>query len=226
MTEDTPRNSDKVPKLVAAKAAANSFYNAGQRFPPPSCHPKTRTKILNRLNHWILNESKVERAYWLYGPAGVGKSAIAQNLCEQHAGGRLAAAFFFSRNDPSRDKLDPFVATIVYQILTSETLRGLLGPFINEAIQLDPKIFERSFEYQFRKLILEPFLRVGPGDWGSFSDLVVIDGLDECVDIRSQEILLAMIRENLEFTEALIIKDSGHIWAALQLKNQGRPARI
>ncbi|ESK82448.1 nwd2 [Moniliophthora roreri MCA 2997] len=194
---DTSRNSDDVLRLVTAKAAANAFYNAGQRFPPPNCHPGTRTKVLDQLNRWISNESKAERAYWLYGPAGVGKSAIAQNLCEQHAGKQLAAAFFFSRNDPSRDKLDPFVATIVYQILTSESLRDLIGPFIIEAIHLDPKVFERSFEHQSRKLILEPFLRVGPGDWGTFSDLVVIDGLDECVDIREQERLLTMIQEIL-----------------------------
>ncbi|KAK7021904.1 hypothetical protein VNI00_017193 [Paramarasmius palmivorus] len=108
---------------------------------------------------------------------------------------RLAAAFFFSRNDPTRDKLDSFVPTIIYQLLNSEPLRTILSPSIFKAIRLDPNIFQKSFEHQFRKLILEPCSMVDPQEWENLPNLVVIDGLDECIAISSQERLIAMIRD-------------------------------
>ncbi|KAI3609273.1 cytoplasmic 1 [Moniliophthora roreri] len=189
-------DSNRILDLLAAKAAVNAFYNAEQRFPPPRCHQGTRVKVLEGLNRWMLEEaSRGKRVFWLSGSAGVGKSAIAQTISEHHAGGRLAASFFFSRNDPTRDKLDPFVASIAYQFLTSESLRDLLGPGIVETISSDPNIFHTSFENQFRKLVLEPCSRVGPKCWQELSNTVVIDGLDECLDIPSQERLLAMIRQ-------------------------------
>ncbi|ESK82707.1 nwd2 [Moniliophthora roreri MCA 2997] len=172
-------DANKILAPVVNYAVTSAFYDAEQRFPPPNCHPQTQTV----------------RAYWLYGPAGVGKSAIAQNLSEKHAGHRLAASFFFSRNDRTRDKLDPFVCTIIYQFLTSEALRAVLGPFITDAIRSDPKIFRRSFETQFRRLILEPCFRVSSAGWEMLPNLVIIDGLDECLDMSSQERLLTMIRE-------------------------------
>uniref|UniRef100_A0A0W0F9W1 Nephrocystin 3-like N-terminal domain-containing protein n=1 Tax=Moniliophthora roreri TaxID=221103 RepID=A0A0W0F9W1_MONRR len=188
-------DSNKALEVLAGKAAVNAFYDAEERFPPPNCHPGTRIKILEQLNRWITQEPKNTRVYWVHGPAGVGKSAIAQNLSEQHADTRLAASFFFSRNDSTRDKLDPFVSTIIYQFFKSESLRNLLGPLITEVIRSDPNIFHTSFEVQFRKLILEPCLRIDPEEWKKLPKLVVIDGLDECVDIPSQERLLAIIRD-------------------------------
>ncbi|EEB93282.1 hypothetical protein MPER_08085, partial [Moniliophthora perniciosa FA553] len=65
-------------KLLAQKAAPNFR----QRFPPPNCHPGTRASILEELSKWIEDDSKATRIFWLYGSAGVGKSAIAQNLAE------------------------------------------------------------------------------------------------------------------------------------------------
>ncbi|KAK7030257.1 hypothetical protein VNI00_014274 [Paramarasmius palmivorus] len=187
-------SKDRIIELVANYAAANAFYDSEQRFPPPNCLPGTRIEMLMALNNWIAKESSNIPVYWIYGPAGVGKSAILQNLSETHGQCRLAASFFFSRNDSTRDKLDPFVVTIVYQLLKSEPLRAALGSLIIDAIRSDPKIFQSSSENQFRKLILEPCCKVDPKEWQNLPNLVIIDGLDECILIPSQERLIAMIR--------------------------------
>ncbi|ESK81538.1 nwd2 [Moniliophthora roreri MCA 2997] len=184
--------------LLAGKAARNALYDSEQRYPLPSCHPGTRAPVLDKLSRWIEGEDGTRNTsvYWLYGPAGVGKSAIAQALSEKYAASKLAAAFFFSRNDPSRDKLQPFVASIAYQLMLVDSRLRLL---IIDSIRSDPNMFDTSCENQFRKLILEPFFKLDAAE-GPY--LVIIDGLDECVEFSSQGRLLAMIREAYTYVPA------------------------
>ncbi|KAI3614946.1 nwd2 [Moniliophthora roreri] len=192
-------SDDAILQDLAGHAAGNACYNAGQRFPPPKCHPGTRVKVLEALIQWIKDDSKSCRVYWLYGSAGVGKSAIAQKLSEDYANTRSAAAFFFSRNDATRNTLDSFVTTVAYQFCTSDSLRDVVGPLIIETIRVNPKIFDTSFEAQFRKLLLEPFAKLIPAEQQKLPYLIVVDGLDECVDPRSQERFLASIRYAIAF---------------------------
>ncbi|KAK7021300.1 hypothetical protein VNI00_017475 [Paramarasmius palmivorus] len=184
-------------RLVSEAAAANAFYDSEQRFPPPNCHEGTRTEILQKLREWTASGSQQTRLLWLHGPIGCGKSAIAQVVSEQHAitkNAKLAASFFFSRNDSTRNNLDPFVATIIDQFLHSPQLRHQFHPLIEDVIKSDPKIFDKSFETQFEKLILEPCTKIRPEHWKELPNLIVIEALDECVDIHSQGRLLRMIR--------------------------------
>ena len=79
---------------------------------------------------------------WVYGPAGAGKSAIAQTIaemCEEEM--ILLASFFFSRNDPSRSKVKLPIATIAHQITLNlpDTREAIL-----EAVEHDPLIFSKS----------------------------------------------------------------------------------
>ena len=74
--------------------------------------------ILTEIMKWIKWEGDLDAfIMWVYGPAGAGKSAIAQTIaemCEEKM--ILLASFFFSRNDPSRSNVNPLIATIAYQI--------------------------------------------------------------------------------------------------------------
>ncbi|EEB91176.1 hypothetical protein MPER_10505 [Moniliophthora perniciosa FA553] len=167
-----------------------------QRYPPPNCHPGTRTRTLEELSQWIEDDSKATKVFWLYGSAGVGKSAIAQNLAEKYAGKKVAAAFFFSRNDSSRDKLNPFVASIAHQLTTTDPrLRSVLGPAIVEAIRPDCNVFSKSCEHQFQQLIIKPCAKVDVTKLDGLPNTIIVDGLDECIDHPSQARLLAMIRK-------------------------------
>lgn len=91
-------------RLVDA-TSLGARYNSGDRFDPPKCHPNTRTAILQQLMDWFIGNFGVEKfIHWLYGPAGAGKSAIAQTFAERCAEiDAFLASFFFSRSDPKRN---------------------------------------------------------------------------------------------------------------------------
>ncbi|KAE9405870.1 hypothetical protein BT96DRAFT_307148 [Gymnopus androsaceus JB14] len=139
--------------------------------------------------------------YWLYGAAGVGKSAVAQTISEKFAASHLAATFFFARADPSRNNLTSFFTTISYQLATSPTLGPLLKYPIDLAVRENPSIVHAVLEEQFRDLIVLPCIwltttcRLTTEQWKDLPRLIVIDGLDECIDIASQERLLSIIRQ-------------------------------
>jgi hypothetical protein len=138
---------------------------------------------------WIKGEEDLDAfIMWMYGPAGAGKSAIAQTIaemCEEEM--ILLASFFFSRNDPSRSIVKPLIATIAYQItLNLPDIRdAILG-----AIDRDPLIFSKSLAVQVKSLIVAPLQQLAEA--GFFNKptsrrLVIIDGLDECSDPKVQQ---------------------------------------
>jgi len=92
-------------------------YDSQIRFPPSRCHPGTRTEILSEIEGWIGAGRGGTKLLWLHGPAGAGKSAIAQTVaetCAEH--GQLAASFFFSRSSPVCDAMKHLFPTIALQI--------------------------------------------------------------------------------------------------------------
>ncbi len=54
------------------------MHDSLARYPPPRCHPDTRKKVLKVITDWIEDSYPRQRIVWLNGPAGAGKSAIAQ----------------------------------------------------------------------------------------------------------------------------------------------------
>ncbi|KAK7041824.1 hypothetical protein VNI00_009113 [Paramarasmius palmivorus] len=188
-------DNDSRPEILrnlAQYAAPNACYDSEQRFPPPNCHTGTRVQLIEKLSHWIEDSSNIFRVFWLYGTAGIGKSAIAQHIAEKYAGTKLAAAFFFSRNDSTRDKIGPFVASLAYQ-LCNTTGDSPLRMKIIDTIRNDPNVFQTSCENQARKLIIETCGRVISESDASQRlekeqpNLIVVDGLDECAERQSQE---------------------------------------
>jgi hypothetical protein len=144
---------------------------------------------------WIKWEEDLDAfIMWVYGPAGAGKSAIAQTICEMCEEEMIMlASFFFSRNDASRSTAKPLIATIVYQItLNLPSVRyAILG-----AIERDPLIFSKSLAVQFKSLIVTPLRPLVEA--GFFNDptsrrLIIIDGLDECSDPKVQRNILDVL---------------------------------
>ncbi|KAJ7433421.1 hypothetical protein B0H11DRAFT_2259379 [Mycena galericulata] len=124
---------------------------------------------------------------WLHGPAGSGKSAIAQSLCEKlQAEGRLGGSFFFKRGQPSRGNASNLFPTIAYQLaLVNPELKNT----ISETVENDPAIVNRSFSAQLQNLIIEPCRRTPL----THPVCVVIDGLDECDGHHIQQEILRSI---------------------------------
>jgi hypothetical protein len=135
---------------------------------------------------------------WLYGPAGAGKSAIAQTIAELcFAQKRLLASFFFSRSDPNRNHERSLIATLSYQIALNIPQAK---PLIEQVVDDDPSIFQRSLETQCTSLVIEPILELFNSGLitGPFPYVVIIDGLDECRDSKVQRYILDIIASSLK----------------------------
>ena len=170
--------------------AASAMHDSQERSPQAKCHESTRERILQRIINWVESDS-CERILWLSGSAGTGKSAIAQTVSERcKRNGCLAATFFFFRNSPERNTSERLVATLAYQIALS--VPGAKECIAN-AIEHDPSVFSKDINSQLSQLIIHPLTLAAQG-WDSTQlTLVVIDGLDECIDERQQTDILSAI---------------------------------
>ncbi|KAJ7926344.1 hypothetical protein B0H13DRAFT_1599633, partial [Mycena leptocephala] len=174
--------------------AGDAFHNPAERYPPPKCHPETQTQILDTLWNWSSQTDPGSTVLWLYGPAGAGKSGIAQSFCQNlEAGDRLGAScvfFFFKRGHPSRGSAANFFSTIAYQLTLAKNLSNL-HHIICHRVEDDPSILDRSLSIQLQKLIVEPCQQTIP----RHPAVIVIDGLDECDDQNIQQESLHSIGE-------------------------------
>ncbi|KAJ7787767.1 hypothetical protein B0H14DRAFT_2241628, partial [Mycena olivaceomarginata] len=185
---------------ILHRAAANdAFHDSAERFPQPRCHPETRTKMLNSdddpLPQFLTDgkDRRDNRILWLNGPAGAGKSAVAQSLCLQlEASGCLGASFFFKRGNASRGNGNKLFATIAYQLaLHLPQLRGAIA----QVVEKDPSIVDRSLSIQMEQLIIKPCQMHLSGRCQPVP--IIIDGLDECAGPEVQQEILRSIGDSL-----------------------------
>jgi hypothetical protein len=137
---------------------------------------------------------------WIYGPAGSGKSAIAQTIAELYFKSmKLAATFFFSRNTVARNNELRLIATLVYQLVNSIPE---MRDHVEQRIERDPIILDLSLEAQVEALLIQPLDKVlekarMEGDkesvYLSHPRLVILDGLDECGDGNTQKYILEVL---------------------------------
>ena len=182
--------------ILREHVAVGAFHNSAERFDPPKCHPKTREAILAKIEAWVKErpENGVRLVLWMYGPAGAGKSAIAQSiaeLCEAF----LGASFFFSRTAPGRSDSSRLVATIVWQLIKSiPEIREI----VLSALEYDPTLLSQTPATQMKALIVDPMNQVPVDQLVERSRLVIIDGLDECFPSESQDDILDILSTSLQ----------------------------
>ncbi|KAK1217191.1 hypothetical protein PQX77_020161 [Marasmius sp. AFHP31] len=138
-----------------------------------ACLPGTREGIVNKLTSWVEDPLKKHRVCWVAGGAGVGKSAIAQTICE----------------------------TFPHQLATSAVFWKVgLSTLIDDAVQENPgELRGMNLEGQLQSLISQPCVQIDAKKWKELPKLIVIDGLDECMGSgitsasQAQETLLSII---------------------------------
>ncbi|EKM77978.1 hypothetical protein AGABI1DRAFT_29629, partial [Agaricus bisporus var. burnettii JB137-S8] len=161
-------------------------FDSSDRHPPPQCHPGTRLAIIERCKNFIVQCNGKEKMRWVVGGAGVGKSAIMQIVAEEIP---ADASVFFSVN--GRNDGTKFFATIAYQLAVKyEPYRQ----FIRNEINRDPSLLRKSLPAQFRKFIVDPFIHqrlFNP----SQRFVIIIDGLDECDNPKTQREILGLISD-------------------------------
>ncbi|KIJ38103.1 hypothetical protein M422DRAFT_33449 [Sphaerobolus stellatus SS14] len=162
-------------ELLKPHINENVSYNSSEREQEGAsiCQPGTRERILTKIQKWTAGEGPP--VLWLYGPAGAGKSTIAQTIAEQCDKGpkNLAFSYFFSRRNANQSDLTRFIPTFAYQLVLTVPS---LDTSVREAVRSDPSIFARSLETQAQELIVKPLKAMT--EQLPFM-VVVIDGLDE-----------------------------------------------
>ncbi|KAK6974814.1 NACHT domain-containing protein [Favolaschia claudopus] len=181
-------------RILYNASATNATHDAGESFTHPPCHPNTRLEILERLTTWSQDTSdSASQILWMHGPAGTGKSAIAQSFCEDLQGqASLAGSFFFKRGHPSRGNATKLWPTIAYQL-------ALISPAFKAAIAMhltsNPALIDKSLPAQLQRLVVDPYNDAEASNDRTSSLVIVIDGLDECQDeTRQQEILRSLAK--------------------------------
>ncbi|KAJ7640746.1 hypothetical protein DFH06DRAFT_621228 [Mycena polygramma] len=170
-------------------AALEALFDSADSYPQPRCHPETRTEMLDNLYHWTIKDKSSRSIHWLHGPAGAGKSAIMQTLCQWlQSAGRLGGAFFFKREHPTRGNARVLFATLAYQLALNDVH---LKPRISQSVEADPSVLSRHMEVQLKKLIVEPCRNSAP-------PILLIDGLDECDGHMVQAEILRLIASTVQ----------------------------
>ena len=183
-------------QILRKRVALGAFHDAAERFDPPKCYPHTREAILNKIMAWV--EQRPENLdlffLWIYGPAGAGKSAIAQTIAELCVEAKLlAASFFFSRTAAGRSDNSRLVATLTWQLIQSipEIREHVLA-----LLERDSTIVSRAPATQMKALIVDPLNMISKEVLNQRPRFIIIDGLDECVDRKSQEDILKFLAQS------------------------------
>ncbi|KAF9445134.1 hypothetical protein P691DRAFT_777781 [Macrolepiota fuliginosa MF-IS2] len=168
----------------------DAAHDSSARDPPSRCFPGTRQEHIEEITGWAKSISSDcrSRLLWLHGPAGVGKSALAQT-CAEAIRGELAAAFFFSRpngrNEPHR-----FFTSIAYQLaINNPSYHDIL----EEKLRYNPTLVSKSIAVQFQELIVLPLQELETKGHHLEQGVIFIDGLDECDGEDAQCVIIDLI---------------------------------
>ncbi|KAF9443494.1 hypothetical protein P691DRAFT_408481 [Macrolepiota fuliginosa MF-IS2] len=193
-------------RLLEDRRIPGAEVDSSARYPPPKCHPSTREDLRSRITKWLMDNNRGRNILCLLGPAGIGKSAIAQTIAEQcKRTGRLGAAFFFSRPN-HRDDPTRVIPTLAHQIAVQHTDYRRV---ITQRLADDSTILEKDMRTQFRELIIEPFKIISSCNPSILRRplLITLDGLDECDGEEAQCEFIDLINEYVRLT-----KKSPLIW--------------
>jgi hypothetical protein len=154
------------------------------------CDPGTRLEVIAEIEQWLDDSDKRAAICWLNGPAGYGKSALAQTIAEHYAAkGRLLGSFFFLRGAGERSHISRLIPTLAHQmsLYVPAAQPSLMRALHDEPALLEPSL---SLAHKFQRLIIDPFHSTTFNLLSSseaFPHLArqrifVIDALDECDD--------------------------------------------
>ncbi|EPQ52267.1 hypothetical protein GLOTRDRAFT_16843, partial [Gloeophyllum trabeum ATCC 11539] len=158
------------------------------------CQYGTRSSLINAIVEWALSRHHDKKFIWLYGPPGLGKSAVAatvaDSICQR---GRLGAAYFFDRTSKDRCDLSGCLESLTYQL---SQFSAPFGRAVARTMQETPGIVHASLKTRFHELLMKPASVLGDVREPT---TIVIDGLDECEDLHARRELLSILTDELPF---------------------------
>uniref|UniRef100_A0A4Q2D2Z6 Nephrocystin 3-like N-terminal domain-containing protein n=1 Tax=Candolleomyces aberdarensis TaxID=2316362 RepID=A0A4Q2D2Z6_9AGAR len=185
------------------------MHDSEERYPPPLCHEGTREVVICRIEGWYGFEIPPEKKImWVHAPAGYGKTAVAGTVSKKMESrtdldfNPVGATFFFWRTSPERNSPARFIITLAYQFTISIPE---LAPHIEAAVKRNPMVLNKALEVQLTKLIVEPFKSLGELD-DMPHRLVIIDGLDECINSDQQSRVEKQYAEDQERVQVRVLE--------------------
>ncbi|KAJ2921930.1 hypothetical protein H1R20_g15162, partial [Candolleomyces eurysporus] len=185
------------------------MHDSEERYPPPLCHEGTREVVICRIEGWYGFKTPPEKKImWVHAPAGYGKTAVAGTVSKKMESrtdldfNPVGATFFFWRASPERNSPARFVITLAYQFTISIPE---LAPHIEAAVKRNPMVLNKALEVQVTKLIVEPFKSLGELD-NMPHRLVIIDGLDECINSDQESRVEKQYAEDQERVQVRVLE--------------------
>ncbi|GJJ11010.1 hypothetical protein Clacol_005239 [Clathrus columnatus] len=166
--------------------AVGAGLNTGKQ-----CLLGTRIEVLNEIVDWINDgDESCPKLFWLAGPAGVGKSAIAHSIAVQFESiGRLGSFFCFDRNYSLEHRRDKMFSTIARDLADLDIqLKHELGKVIRNKTSLRTTT---DLHLQWKNFIFEPLNVMSGISTGPI--LIIVDALDECDNPSSRQDLLKVL---------------------------------
>jgi len=184
------RDTEKFWVLDRLKPTRAAGYQADH-----SCMEGTRTAVLEHLIDWALkpinpdippDNSIATNMYWLYGSPGLGKTSVANSLCDRLHGSRnLGGGFFCRRDDPVLREPRRVLPTLISKLAA---MWGPYGKLVAQALKDDPQLNPDSKRGEELLMLLTSVPKPPPRTL-----VLVIDALDECGDPRTRKPLLSCL---------------------------------
>ncbi|KAF5356128.1 hypothetical protein D9756_004282 [Leucocoprinus leucothites] len=201
----------RLERHVSDRAAYNSYF----RESAASCFPGTRTQYIDDITCWAkaIGQEPQHRLLWMNGPAGIGKTAIAQSCAEKVARlGVLGASFFFSKDNGVVDS-SQFVTTIANQLRIKDKQYEAI---LEQKLRANPALPTQRTKDQLYGLIVEPFLELEKLDIHVHQRAIIIDGLDECNgDAKQSQIVDLVVQSVQAYGERVLL-----LWAFFSRPSQ------
>ncbi|KAF5360973.1 hypothetical protein D9756_004482 [Leucocoprinus leucothites] len=184
--------------ILYEASTPEASVDAEERDYAPRCYEGTREQYIEDITTWATASNEgdsIPPLYWMRGPAGVGKSAVAQTCAEcLEESGHLAAAFFFSVNGRRKDHTH-FFPTLAHQLST--TLPDYCD-IVNHKVSVDRSLVKKTMSSQFRSLIVELLQELRELGKDIQRRAIFIDGLDECQSTSAQMEIIKIITSSIQ----------------------------
>ncbi|GJJ08938.1 hypothetical protein Clacol_003158 [Clathrus columnatus] len=158
------------------------------------CLPGTRIEVLEDIINWVNDiDDSCPRLFWLAGPAGTGKSAIAHSIALWFQSiGRLGSFFCFDRNS-SIERRERVFSTIARDLadLDMQIKRELSKVLHNKTSVQNTA----DLHLQWKHFLFDPLQAISEVSTGPI--LIIIDALDESGDPISRQDLLKVLAKEI-----------------------------
>ncbi|KAF5317671.1 hypothetical protein D9619_012514 [Psilocybe cf. subviscida] len=220
-------NTVRVWDVLHHRVARHAILNTGGWGGDAKCHPGTREEVVTIVERWMDDPDGLSRIMWLNGPAGAGKTAIMRTIADRSKDrGAHTANFFFSREDTTRNHVQPVVVTLLYQI-------SQLFPSAHDAVATvpysDPLILEASIRQQFNQLLHPLFDVIQKSSSTGTRIVLIIDAFDEC-DIDAEhnqaQLLYALDRLVTQENSSVLVLVSSRLEAHIQMAFHRLSSRV